>query len=158
MFIGIDNGCTGTIGWVSKKGFGIVKTPNFEQTGYQKSVKRTIHRIDTEKLRELLSARQPVKMILLERPMVNPGRFLATISGIRALEATLIVVESLGLPYDYIDSKEWQKALLPEGCKGKELKAASLDVARRLFPTMNAAGLPDADGLLIAEFARRKYR
>ena len=34
----------------------------------------------------------------------------------------------------YIDSKEWQKELLPSGCKGEELKTASRDIGCRLFP------------------------
>jgi hypothetical protein len=88
--------------------------------------------------------------------MVNSTRFNATLSAIRALEATLIALEESQFPYEYIDSKEWQKLLLPKGLKGSdELKKASLDVGKRMFPELEIK--KDADGLLIAEFMRRKY-
>jgi hypothetical protein len=87
--------------------------------------------------------------------MVNSTRFNATLSAIRALEATLIALEQAQWPYEYIDSKEWQKELLPKGLKGSdELKNASLDIGKRLFPELNIK--KDADGLLIAEYLRRK--
>ena len=77
-------------------------------------------------------------------------------SAIRALEATLIALEILEMPYEYIDSKEWQKGLLPEGLKGEALKPASLDVGRRLFPKIDFKGFADADSLLIAEYQRKR--
>ena len=68
----------------------------------------------------------------------------------------MIALEESQFPYEYIDSKEWQKILLPKGLKGSdELKKASLDVGKRMFPELNLK--KDADGLLIAEFLRRKY-
>jgi hypothetical protein len=87
--------------------------------------------------------------------MVNSTRFNASLSAIRALEATLIALEESKLPYEYIDSKEWQKHLLPKGLKGSdELKKASLDIGKRLFPSLELK--KDADGVLIAEYLRRK--
>jgi hypothetical protein len=78
------------------------------------------------------------------------------LSAVRALEATLIAVEQHQFRYEYIDSKEWQKELLPKNIKGSdELKSASLDVGKRMFPELNIK--KDADGLLIAEYLRRKY-
>jgi hypothetical protein len=75
---------------------------------------------------------------------------------VRALEATLIALEEMEWPYSYIDSKEWQKVMLPSGLKGSDLlKKASLDVGKRLFPTLNIK--KDADGLLIAEYMRRTH-
>jgi len=65
-------------------------------------------------------------------------------------------LEDAQWPYEYIDSKEWQKVLLPKGIKGSdELKKASLDIGKRMFPTLKIK--KDADGLLIAEYLRRKY-
>ena len=55
---------------------------------------------------------------LLERPMVNPTRFQATASALRALEATLNVVELLKFSYSYCDSKEWQKHCFQKVQKG----------------------------------------
>jgi hypothetical protein len=87
--------------------------------------------------------------------MVNSARFSASMSAVRCLEATLIAIEEVGFSYQYVDSKEWQKLLLPKGLKGSdELKKASFDVGKRMFPTL--AIKKDADGLLIAEYLRRK--
>jgi hypothetical protein len=92
---------------------------------------------------------------IIERPMINPTRFKASISAARSLEATQIIFESLGIPYMFIDSREWQKAELPKGYEGPELKKASMDIGCRLFP--DKAELikkhKDADGLLIAHYA-----
>ncbi len=90
--------------------------------------------------------------------MVNPMRFMATTSALRSLESTLTVIEYLKLPLSYIDSKEWQKLLLPQGIKGSdELKKASLDIGCRLFPQHSdlIKRHKDADGLLMAEYCRR---
>jgi ribosome biogenesis protein Tsr3 len=90
--------------------------------------------------------------------MVNPGRFTATISAVRALEATLIVLEELDIAYDYIDSKGWQKDLLPLGLKSSDQqKKASAEVGIRMFPQFKEliTKHKDADGILIAEWARR---
>jgi hypothetical protein len=57
----------------------------------------------------------------------------------------------------YIDSKEWQKEMLPKGVKGSdELKKLSLDIGNRLFPQFRDFKHPDRDSLLICEYARRK--
>ena len=88
--------------------------------------------------------------------MVNPTRFKATTSALRCFEAELVIIEYLGLRHIFIDSKEWQKELLPKGCSGNDLKKASLDIGNRLFPMFEKFKHPDRDGLLIAEYGRRK--
>ena len=88
--------------------------------------------------------------------MKNPARFEATCSAMRALEAELTVLELYQVPYIFVDSKEWQRELLPKGIVGApELKKASLDIGKRLFPEVLLKH-PDRDGILIAEYARRK--
>jgi hypothetical protein len=90
--------------------------------------------------------------------MINPGRFKASISAVRCLEAMLIGLELYEIPYQYCDSKQWQKELLPAGIKGPiELKSASADIGTRMFPEHKELiwKHKDADGLLIAEWARR---
>ena len=157
-FIGIDNGVTGSVGiiQIDPNEIVYVKTPIKKELNYTKS-KQWLNRVDGVRLRELLSPYDNMStFVFLERPMINHRRFKPTISACRALEATLIVLELLKLPYLYIDSKEWQKVLLPKGLKKEELKEASLQVARRLFPHINYKGFKDADGLLIAEWARRR--
>ncbi|GAH84395.1 unnamed protein product, partial [marine sediment metagenome] len=97
--------------------------------------------------------------VFIERPYVNPQGFKATASALRCLEATLIAIEALGLSYQYMDSKEWQREMLPLGLKGTaELKKASVDIGCRLFPQYaeQIRKHKDGDSLLIAEYARRK--
>lgn len=157
IYIGIDNGTTGTIGIV---GDGIspciYHTPVKKEQNYTKK-KDNISRIDANGFMEILSQYQPNDvMVVMERPMVNPTRFKATTSALRCFEAELILVEHFGCPFCYVDSKEWQKMLLPKGIKGSdEQKKASFDVGKRLFPQLANFKHSDFDGLLIAEFARR---
>ena len=162
IYIGFDNG-------VTNNGIGVITDhskatlyplPTKKELSYTKEAKH-ITRIDFndlcelfEKLRALYQGAQFI--VGLERPMVNSTRFNASLSAVRALEATLIAVEQHQFRYEYIDSKEWQKELLPNNIKGSdELKSASLDVGKRMFPELNIK--KDADGLLIAEYLRRKY-
>ncbi|MFA5753900.1 MAG: hypothetical protein WC905_00880 [Patescibacteria group bacterium] len=156
--IGIDNGISGTIGIIEENSSRFINTPTVSEQNYTKK-KANITRIDFEEMLKILGPYKGVNCFaLLERPMVNPQRFQATTSALRALEATLIVLEYLKLPHAYIDSKEWQKSLLPRGVKGTdELKRASLDIGCRLFPQHETLikHHKDADGILIAEYCRR---
>ena len=161
IFIGFDNGVTSNgIGVVSSTGKAeLYKLPIKKELSYTKEAKH-ISRIDykglTALMGDIVTAFGPSSMrVGLERPMVNSTRFNASLSAIRALEATIIAMEELRWPYEYIDSKEWQKVILPSGIKGgDELKKASFDIGKRLFPTLNIK--KDADGLLIAEYMRRR--
>lgn len=158
-WIGIDNGVTGSIGIINDNDVEFYKTPSRTEQSYTKK-KQNITRVDISELKHILSNYDPDETkVLLERPYVNPTGIKATISAVRCLEAVLITIENLCIPYEYIDSRQWQKEMLPKGCKGtKELKKASLDVGMRLFPGWKKEILKqkDADGLLIAEWARRR--
>lgn len=162
-WIGIDNGVSGSLAMVTEEGtVRFAPTPTKSELSYTK-VKQMITRIDGEKLyswllncMETLDLNRPDRiLVIIERPMVNPMRFKPTVSALRAFEATLIVCESLKLPYQYIDSKEWQKVLLPSGIHKEELKTASLQIGTRLFPGV-VSKHKDRDSLLIAEYARRQ--
>lgn len=155
-YAGCDNGITGNIGLLSDDGMVIYKpTPTKKVLNYTKS-KQWITRIDGVALFNFLEDIAPnIKMCLLERPFT--GKFYkAVVSGARAFEATLIVMELLKVPYQVIDSREWQKALLPKGLRKEELKEASLQVGKRLFPMVDWTKHTDADGLLIAHYSRLK--
>lgn len=164
IFIGFDNGVTSEgIGVVSSNDTylpALYKLPVKKELSYTKEAKN-ISRIDFDELciviETIISLSEDKKVIVgLERPMVNSARFNASLSAVRALESTLIVLEKYKLPYQYIDSKEWQKLLLPKNLKGTDqLKQASLDIGRRLFPHIKLK--KDADGLLIAEYLKRTY-
>ena len=163
LYIGFDNGVTSNgIGAINdKEEARLYPLPVKRELSYTKEAKH-ITRIDHAKLRELFDViakdfdETNIK-VGLERPMVNSTRFNASLSALRALESTLVVLENVQCAYEYIDSKEWQKLLLPNGIKGSdELKKASLDVGKRMFPKLNIK--KDADGLLIAEYMRRKNK
>jgi hypothetical protein len=158
VYIAVDNGVTGSIGIITETGdTKYIHTPIKKELSYTKK-KQWINRIDGEALYTLLRqyATEDVQ-VYLERPLVNPGMFKATISAIRALEATLIIVERLKYPYQYVDSKQWQSTMLPSGLKGSvELKKASLQIGKRMYPNLDFKGFKDADGLLMAAWASKK--
>lgn len=157
-YVGIDNGVSGSIGFVGESITPyFVKTPVKKEQDYTKA-KKIITRLDCSLFMDLFSAfKKNDLIVLIERPLVNPGRFTATTSALRCHEAELIMIEMMGLKYMFIDSKEWQRELLPKGIVGsEEQKKASLDIGNRLFPMFDDFKHPDRDGLLIAEYGRRK--
>ena len=165
IYIGVDNGVTGSIGIVSEDFCDFILTPVRKEQNYTKK-KDLINRIDVNVLRDYLTksinGHEPQDCLaVLERPLVNPTMFKATISAVRALEATMGVLESLHIPYMFTDSKEWQRKVLPQGTQGTpELKKASVDIGCRLYPKHEVLikKHKDADGLLIAYNAyREKY-
>lgn len=158
VWIGVDNGVTGTIGIVGDDlQPEIHHTPVVKQQNYTKK-KDQITRLDANEFSFLLGRFKDYDvMVVIERPMVNPTRFKATTSALRCFEAELILIEHLGYAYCYVDSKDWQRELLPKGIKGSdEQKKASKDIGNRLFPQFKDFKHSDYDGLLIAEYARRK--
>lgn len=181
LYVGIDNGSSGSIGMVWDGGASFCHTPVFSELSYQKDA-REFTRVNVPALMAILRTAAglvpgpgarfaadfeaaagwtPVPMhIVMERPMVNPGRFQATASGLRAYEATKVAIQ-LAVPHastETIDSRTWQKQLLPAGIKGAAFqKKASLQRGSELFPAFAAAFREhgDADGLMLAEWARR---
>jgi len=158
-FLGCDNGTTGNIGVIAPSETLYFPMPVKKELNYTKQ-KQFLHRVDVEKLFGWMKALKETNsegcFCLVERPMINPQRWKPSMSAIRCLEATLIVLELLKIPFQYIDSKQWQKELLPKGLKKDELKKASLDIGKRLFPQIDWTKFKDADGLLIAEWGQRK--
>ena len=163
LYIGIDNGTSGTIGAVCGEKSFFIPTPAKKEQSYTKA-KNMISRVDAVTLEDWIVSVMDAcgvapssVMVVMERPMVNPSMFKTTMSAIRALEATLVTLEKLRLPRKYIDSKEWQKDMLPKGTVGTtELKKASMDIGRRLYPCFDNLIVKhkDADGLLIAHWAK----
>ena len=162
LILGIDNGTSGTIAVLKENGEALlfIETPVKVEQSYTKT-KQSISRVDTLKLREHLSTYKGEEyyvVAVIERPLVNPKLFRATMSAMRSLEATLCVLEEYEFSIVYCDSKQWQKELLPTGTKGTpDLKKASLDISSRLFPKHIDTIIKhkDGDALLIAEWARR---
>lgn len=165
-YCGIDNGVTGSLGFiVEDKETGYYKTefiltPVFSELSYQKTKVKNINRIDFKVLLDLFKKyKEECERIVVavERPMINATRFQASLSARASLEATLIVFNLLDISYTYIDSKQWQKLFLPNNAQGPELKVASKNVGIRNFPEHKdlISKHKDADGMLIALYAKR---
>ena len=157
VYIGIDNGTSGTIAVIGDLITPVfVHTPIKKEQNYTKA-KKIISRLDCTAFLDIVKQKEDAEVtVLLERPLVNPTRFVATTTALRCFEAELILLETLRYRIIYIDSKEWQSKILPKGIKGSdELKKLSLDVGNRLFPQFRDFKHPDRDGLLIAEYGRR---
>ena len=164
LYIGIDNGTSGTIGILGKHNNLFIETPIIKEQSYTKK-KEMISRVDINRLYEVLTKAMEYEecepsecMVIMERPLINPGMFKTSMNASRTLEAELCVVEMLSIPHVYIDSRQWQRELLPQGIKGSaELKKASKDIGIRIFPahTELIARHKDADGILIAYWARK---
>jgi hypothetical protein len=165
IYIGIDNGVSGSIGVIRQTGESLfLSMPNKSEQDYTKK-KANITRVDHKFLKEILDGfveKDTKLFFMLERPMVNPTRFVATKSALRCLEAVLIVIEQLDTDYSIVfcDSKEWQKLLLPNGSKAEQLKKDSMTIGIRLFSEWKHAieKHKDADGILIAEYCRRLFK
>nr|DAG80436.1 MAG TPA: Monokaryotic chloroplast 1 junction resolvase, DNA BINDING.86A [Bacteriophage sp.] len=156
IYCGCDNGVTGTIGILGEEIEMFCKTPIKKEQDYTKK-KKIVSRLDVVKFISLFNGINKNDLVfILERPMINGTRFNASMSAIRCHEAMLNCIEVMGCKLIYVDSKEWQKELLPKGCAGDELKKASLDIGNRLYPKFCEIKHPDRDGLLIAEYARKK--
>lgn len=160
VIIGIDNGCTGTIGIIdSKSEPSFILTPSFKGQDYTKA-KKVVSRIDANGLYNFIKShtegRESTSIAYVERPMINPTMFNASISAARAYEATITVLETLKIPYQPVDSKEWQRDLLPssgkKGTVSAVLKKESMDIGIRLFPQFREliTKHKDADGILMA--------
>ena len=172
IYIGIDNGNSGSIGIINNidKPF-LIKTPSIIMQDYTKA-KNNITRLNVVEFSKVLVDHgkiyekdekywyrmKPYLLVVMERPFKNPKYFKGSISAMRFYESQITVLESMYIPYVGMDSKEWQKALLPLGCKGRnQLKKASHDIGIRTFPHLKdiIEKQKDADGILIAEYARR---
>jgi hypothetical protein len=151
--IGIDNGCSGTIGIIGPDGTIFETMPSKDEL--QGRAGKVIKRVDWEALRHLLlpyfdcGTRQI--RVHIERPFT--GKFLnAVLPGQRSYEAVLVVTEMLGFSRQTVDSRDWQKALLPGVTGSPELKRASMLLGIQLYPQFadQIKKHGDADGLLIA--------
>lgn len=153
----IDNGSTGSIGVISRKGSHFFLTPAYKTQDYTKK-KKTISRLNVDEFSKIISQQycngNERKKIFLERPMINSQMFNASIVAARVFEAQLTIIEMFGLPYEILDSKQWQSDLLPssrkKGTTSAMLKKESMDIGIRLFPEHKILieKHKDADGLL----------
>ena len=157
FYLAFDNGTSAN--GVALLGISLIEyvpLPIKNELSYTKE-EHHITRVDAPKLeQQILKWNLPADktLVLMERPMINPTRFRASISAVRCLEAELIVVEKFGFKVEYVDSKQWQRILLPEVEGSTELKKASLELGKKLFPNIKLK--KDADSLLIAYWAKNR--
>jgi hypothetical protein len=157
FFLAFDNGTSAN--GVALLGTSLVEyvpLPIRYELSYTKE-EHHITRLDAPKMEQQILKwnLDPTKtLVLMERPMINPTRFRASISAVRCLEAELIVIEKFGLNVEYVDSKQWQRILLPNIEGSSELKKASLELGKKLFPNLKLK--KDADSLLIAYWAKNR--
>jgi hypothetical protein len=182
IYIGIDNGSTGTCGLITSDGYvQFFKTPTKDVQNYTKEAK-IISRINCTALKGLLTqygvnGDETNTRCLIERPFMAPvstiidseGKSIPTVqlmllkaslNAHRAFEATLITLESMHIGYEVVDSKAWQGEMLGRGIKGTPaLKAASRAKGLQMFPQFEKLinSHKDADGLMIAAFAQKFY-
>lgn len=186
-YIGWDNGATGTVGIVSNysPSFFFV-TPIITVQNYTKQA-QNVSRVNVFEMKKLLKERipfdseEPIEVkCLIERPFMAPVETLtasvagqmkkvpsvnmmflkASLNAHRAFEASLILLESMKIGYEVVDSKAWQKEMLGSGIKGSaKLKEASKLKGIQMFPEHEILirKHKDADGLMLAEFCRRYY-
>lgn len=178
-YIGIDNGVSGSIAVVDSRGRLLLyaPTPVEMRQDYPKA-KDMGNRVIPHALREMLAPYAENSTTVVERPVTNPMSGWKSIkSTLYCHEATRVIMEELGMRYQYVSSGDWQRPMLPNlksvprakaGLSKEEKKAhkaritdvkkqtkvQSLETGRRLFPGQKFK--IDADAALMAEWARKE--
>lgn len=179
LVIGLDNGATGTVCSIipEMKYIDFIQTPSIVSLDYPKDL-QYISRIDINELSKWIKKKikkakkfynQPIKMIVvMQRPMVNPQRFKQSGNALRALEATIIMLQSLQIDYVIIDSKKWQHYFFGKNTMILDLKAQSMKKGLQILNNYKIRVKDkelmsdiikkhgDADGMLICQFAVEK--
>lgn len=163
IFVGFDNGTTGTYGVVDGTGKAISfgETPVKTVRDYTLKI-RHITRIDVLAVMRLLHIFEALGnklVVVTERPLLNPGLLRGSVSAVRAYEALLVAVELSGhVMARTVDIRNWLTEYIPLS-DIRNTKEDSARIGTELFPQFAdaIADHGDADGLLIAEYARREY-
>lgn len=190
--LGIDNGVTGSIALMNPKGKVVMlaKVPTYKEIKWTKPkvkklktktkvVRDEITLIDIDALQRMLVTYTSVVSDIhcfLERPAISYAAawsLSTSVSASMSWAYVTYVLKKLKIPRTDIDSKEWQKALIPEatGLKNKEymktlksgernklLKEASAMFAKSICPKYNSKESGDGDSICICEYGRRKLQ
>lgn len=159
--IAIDNGVTGSIAIIGQDGVFFEPIPTKEQL--MGKAGKVIRRICHHELHALIIHRSPGWRAdiraYVERPFTGSAMMInTTVLSARAHEAVSIVLEQLGIGYETVDSKEWQKAMLGTIKGSAELKKASMLRGCQMYPALAAAikDHGDADSLLMAHYYHKQ--
>lgn len=191
--LGFDNGTTAhfTLVDINGKLLAFEKVPTYQQVSWSKPTKRKYKTkngyvtklyqaqftfINIDELKKTLKDLIPNvsdTICYLERPAVNYHAGWAMQSSLSAFGAwlsVLYVLNSLGIKYVMIDSKQWQNTMIPEatgknnkeyvkslekGERNKLLKKAADKLAKELYPLIILKESGDGDSICIAEYYRR---
>lgn len=188
--LGIDNGISGSLTLMDPKGNVVLFThvPTYKEVKWTKAkTKKTksgtkttpeyMTLIDIDALQRVLatytSSLSDVHCFL-ERPAISYAAawsMKTSISAAISWAYVTFVLKKLRIARTDIDSKEWQKELIPEatGAKNKEymktlkagernklLKEASDMFAQSICPKFKPKELGDGDSICICEYGRRK--
>lgn len=155
--IAIDNGTTGSLAILGPDGTLFEAVPTKEML--MGKAGKVVRRIDHAKLHDILaynSGTHPqfanVKAYI-ERPFTGSAMMInTTVLSARAYEATLIVLEQLGIGHETVDSKTWQLPMLGSIKGSPALKKASKLRGMAMYPALAASikSHGDADSLLMA--------
>lgn len=153
-FIGITQD---SVAWVTPESSGFRTLPVIDTQDFyrRKSIISRVRSMDLLGILAPLPA-EYVTRAIIERP-ASSMPFSRHVGTVRRLEAVLVVLELLTIPYEFVDKAGWERTMLPRGLKpGAPTRLASMDIGKRLFPqhtdTINSIG--HADALLLAEFYR----
>lgn len=174
LYLGIDNGSTGSYTFLNGNGelLCFKPVPTFKLKKWTTSSKQGhITVIDIESLKrelELIIKDKNIDEIVcnIERPAVgfSGWSIWTSLSGVVAWVSVQYVLISLGIKYNTIDSKQWQKLLIPQalgkkdskkkkrGERNKYLKIESDKLARELFPDITLKNSGDGDSINIAYY------
>lgn len=158
--IAIDNGTTGSIAIIGPDGVFFEPIPTKEHL--MGKAGKVVRRIDHDGLQNMLAARvthfqghYKHATAYVERPFTGSAMMInTTVLSARAHEAVSIVLEQLGIGYETVDSKEWQRAMLGTIKGSAELKKASMLRGTQMYPAMakTIKDHGDADSLLMAHY------
>ena len=153
--IGIDNGTTGSIAIISPDGVFFEPSPTCEAVIGRAG--KVVKRIAWAELFAMIDGRFMDNgcRAYIERPFTGSAMMInTTVLAARAHEATMIVLEQLGIGYETVDSRQWQKAMLGDVTGSANLKKASMLRGIQMFPAHAQAIKEhgDADSLLMCHY------
>ena len=152
--VGIDNGTTGSVAIIGPNG--ALFEPMFTKEHSEGMAGKVIRRIDCEILEHWLLNNidtLATAFAYVEKPFTGSPMMINTaVLAARSYEAVIVTLERMGIGYQQVTSKDWQRAILGEVKGSPALKKASRLRGAQMYPALAAAiqAHGDADGLLIA--------
>jgi hypothetical protein len=164
-FVGVDNGPTAlwTILGADGKLVAHFPVPTKTTKNYQRTVDREVTRINVHQLREMFRPYVGKNILFaVEKPMVMPQRFQATLTAVRAFEATLVAFElmqqdGVGVSYTIANSLDWQKPMIPEALARKEKGKLAEKRRKKLLAACKKKGKTREETARILEWATKKF-